>query len=75
MKAEEYWIEYFWRKKLIDEIALIIVPSFDGKSGQPSIFESPGDKYDLPAQGQTLKFIDYQNLEYGYLFTRYKVHK
>lgn len=65
----------FLKKKLIDEIALFISPSIDGKSGQPSIFECPGDKDDLPAQGQTLEFIDSKNLEYGYLFTRYKVHK
>ena len=65
----------FLKQKLIDEIALLIVPSIDGKSGQPSIFECPGNKDDMPAENQSLELIDSKVLDHGNLFTRYKVHQ
>lgn len=65
----------FLKSKLIDEIALLMMPSIDGMSGQPSIFECQGNPDDLPASGQKLEFMNVKTLDYGIILIRYKVHK
>lgn len=65
----------FLKLKLIDEIALLMMPSIDGNAAQPSIFEYQGNKDDFPAAGQKLELMDIKKMEYGIVLIRYKVHK
>lgn len=65
----------FLKLKLIDEIALMLMPSIDGNASKPSIFEYNGNPDEFPAAGQKLELIDSKALSYGILLIRYKVHR
>lgn len=65
----------FLKLKLIDEIALMLMPSIDGNASKPSIFEYHGNPDEFPAAGQKLELIDSKALSYGILLIRYKVHR
>ncbi|KAK8857876.1 hypothetical protein M9Y10_012972 [Tritrichomonas musculus] len=65
----------FLKQGLIDEVALLIIPSIDGLCGQPSIFDYQGEVDEFPASGQSLELIDVKSVNYGIVFIRYKVHK
>ena len=65
----------FLKRRLIDEISVVITPQIDGLSGEPSIFEYKGQKGEKPAEGQSLELIEYKPLNDGIMHLRYKVHK
>lgn len=65
----------FLKAGLIDELSLLIYPGIDGLSGIPSIFEYPGTKDELPAEGQSLELLDVKRLAHGIVRLHYGFHK
>ena len=65
----------FLKLHLIDEISIVLAPQIDGLSGALSVFEYKGEKDELPAQGQSLEFLNFQLKEDGCVWLTYKVHQ
>ena len=67
----------FLKFGFIDEISILMVPSIDGLSGSPSIFEYKGGKDEKPADGMSFELLECKQLtqSIGSVLLRYKVHK
>ncbi|AQS86621.1 dihydrofolate reductase family protein [Neoasaia chiangmaiensis] len=65
----------FLRAGLIDELSLLVYPGLDGLSGEPSIFDYPGNSEEQPALGQSLALISSETLEGGVMWLRYRVER
>lgn len=65
----------FLKKRLIDELSLVIYPGIDALSGIPSIYEYKGKKGESPAYGQSLELMDMKRCRDGVVWLKYKVHK
>jgi riboflavin biosynthesis pyrimidine reductase len=65
----------FLKKRLIDEVSLLVYPGIDGLAGVPTIFESIGREDEQPAAGQSFRHIGTETLEGGMVWLRYRVEK
>ena len=65
----------FLKKRLIDELSLVIYPGIDALSGIPSIYEYKGKEGEYPAYGQSLELMDMTRCRNGVVWLRYKIHK
>lgn len=65
----------FLQLKLIDEIAILVVPCIDGLHGVTSTFSYAGAPNDMPAEGQKLELLSAKTCDGGKVLLRYKIHK
>ena len=65
----------FLKRRLIDELSLVIYPGIDALSGIPSIYEYKGKEDEYPAYGQSLELMDMRQCRDGVVWLKYKVHK
>lgn len=65
----------FLKRRLIDELSLVIYPGIDALSGIPSIYEYKGKEGEYLAYGQSLELMDMRQCRDGVVWLKYKVHK
>lgn len=65
----------FLKKRLIDELSLVIYPGIDALSGISSIYEYKGKDCEYPAYGQSLELMDMKQCRDGVVWLKYKIHR
>jgi len=65
----------FLKRKLIDEVSILLYPGIDGAAGMPSIFDYKGHENDPPSNGQYFTLKHLERLDSDLIWLRYDVHR